>query len=211
MFLTYFRYNEIMKNEDLRLADFLFELGTMRKVLRMHRQTLLTDDMSDNIATHSFRVTMIGWMLAKKENADPYKVVMMCMLHDLGEIRSNDHNWINKKYTKIFDEEIIEEQIGSLPFPELKEIALEYEERKTKESIIAKDADLLDQVLLLKEYEWQGNKEAGVWLHGKGNDTGNAQLKKLKLDTSKELGNAIYERTPSDWWNNLWTSENRKG
>lgn len=49
-----------MQNKDLRLADFLFELGTMRKVLRMHRQTLLTDDMSDNIATHSLRVTMIG-------------------------------------------------------------------------------------------------------------------------------------------------------
>jgi len=60
-------------DQDLRLADFLFELGTMRKVLRMHRQTLLTDDMSDNIATHSFRVTMIGWLLAKKEMLIPIK------------------------------------------------------------------------------------------------------------------------------------------
>ncbi len=197
-------------NDDSRLADFLFELGTMRKVLRMHRQTLLTDDMSDNIATHSLRVTMIGWLLAKKENADLYKVVMMCLLHDLGEIRSNDHNWINKRYMKVHDEEIIEEQLGTLPFPELKEIAQEYEERKTKEAIIAKDADLLDQVLLLKEYEWQGNKEAAVWLHGKGDDVGNAQLKRLQLDSSRELGEAIYGRNPSDWWNNLWTSENRK-
>jgi putative hydrolase of HD superfamily len=199
-----------MENKDLRLADFLFEMGTMRKVLRMHRQTLLTDDMSDNIATHSFRVTMIGWILAKKENADPYKVVMMCLLHDFGEIRSNDHNWVNKKYTKIFDEEIIEEQLGSLPFSELKEIALEYEARETKESIIAKDADLIDQILLLKEYELQGNKEASVWLHDKGSVKPNIHLKRLKLDSSKELGEAIYERNPSDWWSNLWTSENRK-
>ena len=199
-----------MEKKDLRLADFLFEIGTMRKVLRIHRQLLLTDDMSDSIATHSFRVTMIGWLLAKKENADLYKVVMMCMLHDFGEIRSNDHNWVNKKYTKIFDEEIIEDQLGSLPFPELKELALEYEKRESKEAIIAKDADLLDQVLLLKEYEWQGNKEAALWLHGKGSDDSNAQLKKLKLDSSKELGQAIYESNPSDWWNNLWTSENRK-
>jgi len=198
-----------MEKIDLRLADFLFELGTMRKVLRMHRQTLLTDDMSDNIATHSFRVTMIGWLLAKKENIEPYKVVMMCLLHDFSEIRSNDHNWINKRYTKIFDEEIINEQLGSLPFLELKELALEYEKRESKEAIIAKDADLIDQILLLKEYEWQGNKEASIWLHGKG-DVGNAQLKKLKLDSSKELGQAIYNRSPSDWWDNLWTSKNRK-
>jgi len=197
-------------DQDLRLADFLFELGTMRKVLRMHRQTLLTDDMSDNIATHSFRVTMIGWLLAKKENVDPYKVVMMCLLHDCGEIRSNDHNWINKRYTRIFDEEIIEEQLGTLPFSELKDLALEYEKRESKESQVAKDADLIDQILLLKEYEWQGNKEAKVWLYGKGDDVGNAQLKKLKLDSAKELGQAIYDRNPSEWWNDLWTSKNRK-
>ncbi len=204
------RYSAGMHTQDGRIADFLYELGTMRKVLRIHRQLLLADDMSDNIATHSYRVTMIGWLLAKKEQADLYKVVMMCMLHDLGEIRSNDHNWLNKRYTKIFDAEIIEEQLGTLPYSELREMALEYEERKTKEAIIAKDADLLDQILLLKEYEWQGNREASVWLHGKGDDDGNAQLNALKLDSSKALGKAIYDRNPSDWWNNLWTSNNRK-
>ena len=198
-----------MDSDDTRLADFLFELGTMRKLPRMHRQTLLTDDMSDNIATHSYRVAFIGWLLAKREGVDPYKVVMMCLLHDMGEIRSGDHNWIHKKYTKIFDEEINEEQLGTLPFGDLKEFADEYEERESKEAIIAKDADLLDQVLLLREYEWQGNKEATIWLHGKGNDDGNAQLKKLKLDSSRELGAAIYEREPSSWWNELWTSNNR--
>ncbi len=197
-----------MENKDSRSADFLFELGTMRKLLRMHRQTLLTDDLSDNIAAHSFRVTMIGWILAQKEKADPYKVVMMCLLHDTGEARSNDHNWVNKRYTKIFEEDIIEEQLGTPPFSELKEIALEYKERKTKEAIIAKDADLLDQILLLKEYEWQGNKEAAIWLRGSDN-RGYAQLKNLKLESSLELGRAIYERNPSDWWKGLWTNKDR--
>ena len=198
-----------MDKKDLRSADFLFEIGTMRKLLRMHRQTLLTDDLSDNIAAHSFRVTMIGWILAQKEQADPYKVIMMCLLHDTGEARSNDHNWVNKRYTKIFEEEIIEEHLGTRPFPELKAIALEYKERKTKEALVAKDADLLDQILLLKEYEWQGNKEAAIWLNG-SDSRGYAQLKNLKLESSIELGKAIYERNPSDWWKNLWTSHDRK-
>lgn len=198
-----------MEKED-RIADFLFEIGTMRKLMRMHRQTLLTDDSSDNIATHTYRVTIIGWVLAKMEHVDPYKVVMMCLTHDMGEIRSNDHNWIHKRYTRIHDDEIIEEQLGTLPFQDLKEFALEYEERISKEAIVAKEADLLDQILLLREYEWQGNKEAHVWLHGKGNDTENAQLAKLKLASSKQLGKAMYERNPSDWWNNLFTSTNRK-
>jgi len=198
-----------MNNE--RYADFLFEVGTLRKVLRMHRQTLLTDDMSDNIATHSYRVAIIGWILAKRGGVDPYKVVMMCLLHDMGEGRSNDHNWVHKRYIKIFEEEIINDQLDTLPDPELGELAHEYEARESKEAIIAKDADLLDQVLLLREYEWQGNKEAVIWLRGKQGEVSNhnAQLKKLRTEEAKQLGEAILDRAPSDWWNELWTSSNR--
>src|SRR3989304_1489360 len=82
-------YNPIMKHTKKEpfpsLASFFFELGTLRKILRSHRQTLLTDDLSDNIASHSFRVTLIGWFLAKLEQADPYKVLLMCLFHDFSE------------------------------------------------------------------------------------------------------------------------------
>jgi putative hydrolase of HD superfamily len=77
-----YKFNMAM-NKYKRIAQFLFEIGSMRKLIRMHRQSLLTDDMSDNIATHSYRVAMIGWHLAMMEKADPYKVVMMCLLHDV--------------------------------------------------------------------------------------------------------------------------------
>ncbi len=196
--------------EDHKLADFLFEIGTMRKVLRMHRQTLLTDDMTDNIATHSFRVAMIGWLLAKKENVDPYRVVMMCLLHDFGEMRSNDHNWVNKRYVRIFEEEIIEEQLGTLPFSDLKDLALEYEKRESREAMIAKDADIIDQILLLREYEWQGNQEARRWLFEKTGSGEYFQLSKLSLASAKELGHSIYERDPSSWWSSIATGKNRK-
>ena len=193
-----------------RIANFLYEIGTMRKLMRVHRQVLLTDDMSDSIASHSYRVAMISWFLAKEEKADLYKTVMMSLLHDMGEARTNDHNWVHKRYIKIFEDEVIEQQLGTLPYQDLKDLITEYQERKTKEAILAKEADLLDQVLLLKEYDWAGNKEAHVWLHGKGKDKGNAQLKKLKTDIGKRLGAAIYKVSPSDWWNNLWTPENRR-
>ena len=200
--------DEKIKQE--RIANFLYEIGTMRKLMRVHRQVLLTDDMSDSIASHSYRVAMISWFLAKEEKADLYKTVIMSLLHDIGEARTNDHNWVHKRYIKIFEDEVIEQQLGTLPYKDLKDLITEYQERKTKEAILAKEADLLDQVLLLKEYDWTGNKEAHVWLHGKGKDKGNAQLKKLKTNIGKRLGEAIYRVSPSDWWNNLWTPENRK-
>lgn len=197
-------------NEEKRIAGFLFEVGTMRKLMRMHRQVLLTDDMSDSISSHSFRVSLIGWFLAKKEGADPYKVVMMCLTHDLGEARTGDHNWLHKRYIKVFEEEILEEQLGTLPYGDLKEFAEEYGERKSREAILAKDADLLDQILLLREYEWQGNQEAKIWLDGKDLKEPRHRLKQLKSEVAKALGNAIYEEGPSDWWNGLWTPQNRK-
>ena len=195
---------------DTRIVNFLYEIGTMRKLMRMHRQVLLTDDMSDSIASHSYRVAIISWFLAKEEGADPYKTVMMSLLHDMAEVRSNDHNWIHKKYIKIFEHEINEDQLGTLPYPDLKDFITEYDRRESIEAVIAKEADLLDQILLLREYEWTGNKEAHIWLYGKGGAKVNAQLEKLKTKTGKNLGAMMYKVDPSDWWNTLWTSQNRK-
>ncbi|MEI6478761.1 MAG: HD domain-containing protein [bacterium] len=195
-------------NKDERITDFLFEVGTMRKLLRMHRQVLFTEDTTDSIATHSYRVSLIAWMLAKLEGVDPYKVVMMALLHDLGEIRSGDHNWIHKRYVKIFEDEINEEQLGDLPFEDLYGFAKEYEKRESKESIVAKDADIIDQILLLREYEWQGNKEARTWLEGKRGPESKI-VNRLVLESSKKLAEKINKRDPSKWWENLSTGKNR--
>jgi putative hydrolase of HD superfamily len=198
-----------LSSNNKKIVNFLYEVGTMRKLMRIHRQALLTDDHSDNISSHSYRVSIIGWFLAKQEKADPYKTVMMCLLHDTAETRSNDHNWIHKKYTKIFEEEIINDQYNDMPFPELKEFISEYSKRESKESIVAKDSDLLDQILLLREYEMIGNKEAKVWLYGKGKNKSNEQLNKLRTESAKKLGKSIYETEPSEWWENIWTPKNR--
>lgn len=197
-----------MKKDFSRIANFLFEIGTMRKLPRMHRQPLLTDDASDTIASHSFRVAMIAWFLAKAEKADPYKTVMMALTHDMGEARTGDHNWIHKRYVKIFEDEVSKEQLGTLPYDDLKKLSDEYVKRESKESIITKNADTLDQILLLREYEWQGNQEAKSWLYGK-DKKGQSQLSKLTLESAQSLGKELYRVSPSEWWNNLWTSKNR--
>ncbi len=192
-----------------RLTDFLYEVGHLRKILRAHRQNLLTDDPSDNIASHSFRVAMIGWILAEQEGADTAKVIKMTLLHDLKEIRSNDHNWIHKRYVKVYEQEISDDQLGDLPARELYQIATEYDERKTPESKLAKDADLLDQLLLLREYQQSGCQEATRWLEGKRGKEINTQLKNLHSQTAQRLGEEIYRRNPTEWWKEIWTDKNR--
>lgn len=191
-------------NSFKQLTSFFFEVGTLRKIIRSHRQTLLTDDLSDNIASHSYRVAVIGWFLAKMEKADPYKVILMCLLHDLEESRCGDQNWVHKRFVKVFEKEIREGQLKSLPKSgELIELSEEYQERKTPEAKVAKDADLLDQVLILKEYAWRGNKEAEDWLKGC------EQEKLMFTQTGKKLAQEAYKQRPSMWWDNLWTSSRR--
>lgn len=187
----------------VNISKFFYEMGTLRKVVRAHRQILLTDDLSDNIASHTFRVCIIGMILAQLENANVSKIVLMCLLHDVTESRSGDQNWVNKKYVKVFEDEIIKSQIGSLPnSKELLKIIQEYNDRKTKEAQIAKDADRLDQTLLEREYVWAGNQEAKTW--GRTNRTS------LFSKSAKSLLIEIIKQKPSDWWTKGgWTNQRR--
>lgn len=196
------------KNKDLgkikKLTSFFFEIGTLRKIVRSHRQTLLTDDLSDNIASHSFRVAIIGYFLAKEVGADPDKVIKMCLLHDIEESRAGDQNWVQKKYIKVFEDEIRREQLEKIPnSQELLNLSKEYDKKKSLEAKIAKDADLLDQILLLREYEWMGNKEAKRWLDG------GAQEKRMYNQITRQIVKEISKQRPSLWWHNLWTGDRR--
>lgn len=185
------------------LVHFLYEVGTLRKVPRSHMQTLMTSDLADNIASHSYRVTLIGLILAKLEKADENKVIKMCLLHDLSESRSGDQNWVHKKYVKVFEEEIIQDQLTQLPnSSEFLQIAKEYHDRQTLEAKIAKDADRIDQTLLEREYTLMGNLEAKTW--GRTNQTN------LYTASAKKLSKLIRKTFPSDWWSkNLWTEKRR--
>ncbi len=192
------------KDQSNRIADFIYEVGSLRRLVRSHRQSLFVDDTSDTISSHSYRVTMIGWFLAKEENADPYKVVMMCLFHDLSEARTGDQNWVNKKYVKSFEDEAIKDQFAGLNHEnELNKISDEYNDRKTKESILAKDADLIDQIFILREHEWSGNKEAHEWLKD------STQFKMLKSKTGIKIAKSAMKISPTHWWKGIWTSERR--
>ena len=192
------------KNKTEVLANFLYEMGTLRKIPRAHMQTLLTNDLSDNIASHSFRVAMIGWFLAQIENVDSDKVLLMCLFHDIAEARSGDQNWVHKKYVKVFEEEITKDQIDGLPSKTLLgKIHSEYIARQSQEAKIAKDADLIDQILLLKEYEWSGNREASDWLRGE------QQYNRISSKAAKKLAEEIIKQKPHAWWNNIWTEKRR--
>lgn len=198
-----------MENKTDILTKFFYEIGNLRKVLRAHQQTLLVNDPSDNIASHSFRTAFIGYFLAKELEGDADKVLKMCLSHDIEDVRSGDMNWVNKKYVKVYGDEIRDDQLKNLPHSEeFLQLSKEYAERQSKEAKIAKDADLLDQVFLLREYSHQGNKEAEHWVR-EGSEGICYQIKLMSFDLTKEIARKAIAMKPSDWWENIWTSKNR--
>ncbi len=145
-----------------------------------------------NVAEHTNRVCYIGYTLAQLDGTvDVSKVVMMCLFHDFSETRSLDHNYISQKYVKVDEHTIIKDQLEKVPFKEhTMSIIEEYQTRQTLESKYAKEADILELMLFLREEEQIGNKHANERL----------VVAKARLQTSlgKELGESIMQANYDD-------------
>jgi putative hydrolase of HD superfamily len=180
-----------------RTVEFLFEAGMLKKTPRTGYQFLGSG--GESVADHSFRTAIIGYVLASMEpEADPNKAVMMCLFHDLAEARTADHNYVNKRYTRIDEQGAMQDQLEGLSFaPHVMELLREFNEGGTREAKIARDADQLDLILELKEQLDRGNPNAGEWLE--------YAEKRLLTEQGKRTAAKILEGHSTDWWFNKKT------
>src|SRR3989344_1970501 len=126
------------------IAKLIFEIGTLK---RLKRAWLKHEGVSnpESVSDHSYRTTVIGYIIAKLEGADADKVMRMCLFHDIPEVRIGDIDKVAQRYINKDEVEmkIIEEQLKGLP-SSIGEDALaavkEMSQKITKEAIIAKDA-----------------------------------------------------------------------
>jgi putative hydrolase of HD superfamily len=177
-----------MKN----IANFLFEAGMLKRTPRSGFQFLGSG--AESVAEHIFRTTYVGYALGKiEQNVDVDRLIKMCLFHDLPEARTGDLNYVNKKYVVADEQKAIRDLTTTLPFGgELLDIINEYEEGKTAEALLARDADQLEMILALKEYKDIGNKYAEEWL--------GFSLKRLRTEAAKDLAKIILETDSSLWW-----------
>ena len=191
-----------MKN----IANFLFEIGILSKTPRSGFHFLGTG--SQSVAEHVNRAVFVGYTLAKLDGTvDASKVIKMCLFHDLAEARVSDLNYVHQKYVVKKEEEAITDLAAGLPFgDDLKSVIHEYEERKTPESILAKDADNVEWIISLKEQVDIGNKRAEEWI--------TPAIKRLKTKVAQELAGEIMKSESSNWWfgdkgNAWWVNRNK--
>lgn len=174
-----------------RLADFIFELGMLRKTPRTGYQFLGSGQ--ENVAEHSFRTAMIGYILAHRAGADPAKTVFLCLFHDVHEARIGDFNYVNKIYNSSNPEQALAHALeGTGMSHEVLSLWTELEAEETLEAQLAKDADQLDFIANLKEQGDLGNPYAAKWLEH--------ALPRLKTDVARDLAQAVQNADISDWW-----------
>ncbi|MDR3566680.1 MAG: HD domain-containing protein [Syntrophobacteraceae bacterium] len=175
-----------------KIIDFFFELGMLKKTPRSGFQFLGSG--GESVADHSFRVAMIGFALARLDaNVDPFRVLCMCLVHDLPEARIGDQNYVNKRYVTVDESAAMADLADSLPFgDELKSLLKEYRDSQTDEARLVHDADQLELIVELKEQNDLGNSYASKWIH--------FARQRLVTPTAKKIAEQILSTDSTDWW-----------
>jgi putative hydrolase of HD superfamily len=187
-----------------RLADLLFEAGMLRKTPRTGYQFLGSG--AENVAEHSFRAALIGFVLAQTTGADPYRTMALCLFHDLHEARTGDHNYVNKLYNTSDARRAMADALAGTGLTEaVMPLFEELEAAKTPEASLAQDADQIDLIANLKEELDRGNRYAAAWIE--------AAMARLRTEAGRRLAGAVATTDHAEWWFNgpdrqWWESKN---
>lgn len=187
------------KKEIAQITDFVYEMGIHAQTPRSGLWFLGSGEQS--VAEHLFRVAMISYALCYlTPEADKNKVLFMALVHDIGEGRVSDLNYVHQKYGRLAELSAVEDIAKSVPFG--KEIEDSYKEEQAKETIesrLVKDADKLEWIATLRAEEEKGNAKAKKWCV--------TSMKALTTPAGKAIGEMLIKTHPDAWWfdeNDKW-------
>lgn len=174
--------------------SFIFEAGVLKRAGRTG-WWFVGNDSPESVAEHSFRVGIVGALLAAMEGADAARVSLLCLLHDTQETRVTDIPHIGRKYLRAApNEEITADQVAHAPAAvrDLVQGAVdEYEARETVEAIVARDADKLECLVQAVEYREQGYQNVQPWI--------DSSLSALKTDSARKLAEEALRGNSLRW------------
>lgn len=174
-----------------RLADFCNEAGMLRHTPRSGYAFLGSG--KESVAEHSYRTTVLGYMLARMAGVEPSRVVMLCLFHDLHEARTGDFNYVNHRYDTCRARAALEDATaGTGLADDILGAWDELEDARTEAALLAHDADQLDLICNLQTELSRGNEFAREWL--------DSALKRLRTPEGRELAEAVLRTDPNRWW-----------
>jgi len=174
------------------IARFIHEAGQLKKNPRSGWLSIGIKN-PESIADHSWRTALIGFLLARMEGANANRVIELCLFHDLPESRLGDINYVSARYLEKDLVKATSDQLeGIFCADEISSLVREFAERRTKEAIIAKDADLLEMIAQARDYIDSGNAYAIEWIKD--------AKKKLKTRSARQLATALSKTSSNEFW-----------
>ncbi|MFI2026870.1 HD family hydrolase [Streptomyces buecherae] len=175
-------------------VSYLMEMGALKRGKRSGWWIAGVKD-PETIAEHSFRVAVVGAVLAMMEGADPAKVALLCTFHDTQETRVGDIPWVGRRYlTAAKNEDVTRDQLAEAHpavAAGIQAVVDEYEHGDSLEVLVAHDADKLECMIQGLEYLEQGYSNAREWV--------DSTRAKLKTASAIELANAAQNMSSVDW------------
>ena len=177
-----------------RDIEFLYEIGALRFVQRTWRQ-FFREDVANN-SEHIFRVMWTALAISKAEKVrNEEKILKMALVHDIGESRCPDSNYLSKNYSTRDGDKSLKDMLVSTEFEkEFIELFNEYHERKSIEAKIVKDADNLDVDFEIVEHTSNGSTLIKNWKSKRART-----YKELFTATAKKMWKEIYSSDPNAW------------
>jgi putative hydrolases of HD superfamily len=185
----------VKKKQNLkRDVSLLYEIGSLRFIDRTWKQFFPNPQ---NLAEHHFRVAWIALTLARMEgvtNTD--KILKMALVHDISESRTGDVNYLQRQYVTRDEKKGIKDMLSETVLEdEFYALWKEYEERKSIEAKIVKDADNLDPDFELQESKARGFPDIPDWQMIRQQ----VSEKKLYTKSAKKLWKEMQSVSPHDW------------
>ncbi len=164
-----------------KLLEFLLLAGKLKETeragwIRKHVEN------PESVSDHSFRVTLMSYILANEFNLDKNKLIKMALIHDLAECITGDttpHDGISKEEQRKKERKALSKLSSLIENKEMLEIWDELEEQESPESVFLEQIDKLEGVLQAYEYEKHGYEnleEFWIWTEDKIKDP---ELKKF--------------------------------
>ncbi len=149
----------------------------------------------ESVAEHSFSTTFIAYVMSQLlPEVDALKLINMCLVHDLAEARIGDLNTVHKKYVTADENKALEDATAGLSLGHnLVELIQEFNDGRTAEARLARDADQLALILELKELIDIGYEPPKTWIQN--------VIDRLQTETGKKIGEAVMQTNRDEWWN----------
>jgi len=132
----------------LEVKNYLNMIHFCEELKNVTRHSYTSKGRHESTAEHSFRLALMAYFMKDEfQHLDMDKVILMCLIHDLGEVITGDIPVFDKsEQDEEKESELLNSWVQTLPEPYVSELSALYHEMNQLESDEAKLYKALDQL-----------------------------------------------------------------